>query len=529
MRRRHAEKRPGPLFALATGHAGGSAALRVSLLVAGLLPFTLAQAQNAPALRLSPYASAELTLTDNYNASGAGGAADAVTRLTAGVVARGRTGRIVGFLDYNLTAALYANHGSNSKFENQLTANLEAEWYERQGFLTAGASISQVARSAFGAQPTEGGLRSANSTESRSVRIAPRWQGQVAGLASVNLQAAVSATNANNSTAGDGHSTVLSGRLAALNPARITWALDGARETSDYSLTRSTLSTRGYGSVFATLSDLDLRLNARLGRERSNYSSITPTEMTTWGMGLEWRPSPRTKLSAQLEERSFGTTHSVTFEYRTPRTVWQLSESRGISTGATTLGIGQRGLAFDLFFAQFASIEPDFGRRADLVDAYLKTSGLAPNSIVATTFLRSATTIDDRQELSVAWRGPRFTAAMNVARSVAERLDRALTGQDDLDQASRIRQTSWTLALSHRLTSDMTAGLSLTAQRSAGDVLAGSLLPAQRSSQQGLVLRLGGQFSAQDSWGLAFRHTRFDNNQQPYSANALVATYGVRF
>lgn len=498
---------------------------RVALAAAALAwPAVSAWAQAGTArTTVSPYASAQLTLTDNYELNAGTQAADAITRLTAGVAMRSTAGRVQGQLDYSLSALLYAQHGGRNTHQHQLSAIGEIEWYERQGYLTAAASIQQVARSAFDAPVRADGLPGRNTAEARSLRIAPRWQGLLPGGLQVRLLADGTLYSTQGSDSGDVRNGTLSARVSPFRPAPLTWAVDLLHQSNDYQLTRSTRSSRATGALFWTLTDLDLLLTAQAGSERSNFTTLQARQDTTWGLGVQWQPSPRTRVRAEIDERAFGQTHQVSAEYRTPRSVWQLSDSRGISTGGTGLGIGQRGRAFDILFAEFASVEPDFARRAALVDAELARAGLNANSLLTTTFLRSSVTIDDRQEASFGWRGPRLSILFNASRSVARRLDLGLVGRDDLDLSSRVRQNAISLALIHKLTPDMTASLTLTGQSGRGD------LATLQSRARSVVAQLNGRLRADDSWSLTLRHSGYETGLVPYSETALAATYGIRF
>ena len=100
----------------------------------------------------------------------------------------------------------------------------------------------------------------------------------------------------------------------------------------------------------------------------------------TYGAGAVWTPSPRTSLTANFDERSFGRTHNLSFEHRTALTTWRISDSRSVSTVNGENGAGSRGTAYNLLFAQFASIEPDPVKRTDLVNSALLRSGINPTA-----------------------------------------------------------------------------------------------------------------------------------------------------
>lgn len=488
-----------------------------------LLPGLVVAQGTSPSRSIAPYASAQLTLTDNFELGATQKSADSVLRLTAGAKAQARSGRVQGTLDYSLSALAYARHSDRNGIQHQLAADVDVEWYERQGFLRAGATVQQVARSAFDAPVRSDNLPGLNSTDLRSVRLAPRWQGLLPGGLQIRAQAEASVADAADSRVGDTQSTSLSVRVAPFRPAPLSWAIDLVHLDSDFDLARRSRSTRVFGSLIWTLTDLDLQFNARAGAERSNIVTLQARDDSIWGMGLQWQPSPRTRVSADLDERGFGRSHRLSGEYRTPRTVWQLGSSRGVQTGGSTLEIGQRGRAFDILFASFASIEPDFAKRVGLVDAELARLGLRPTDLLFTTFLRSALTIDDRNDFSVGWRAPRITVLFNHSRGLSRRADTLVGRQDDLGRSSKVRQMTNTLALSYRLTPESYANLTATTQSGVGD------LATQRSRQNGLSLQWGGRFTPDDSWSIALRTNRYSSAVAPYSENAIVATYGRQF
>lgn len=487
-------------------------AVLVAVLSACPLAGAWAQAGTARTT-VTPYASAQLTLTDNYDLNAASKAADAVTRLSAGVSMRSTAGRVQGQLDYTLSALLYARHGDSNTHQHQLAANGEIEWYERQGYLTAAASIQQVARSAFGAPVRPGGLPGTNTTELRSLSLVPRWQGLLPGGLQVQARLNGRLDSAQDSLTGDVTTVGAGVRVAPFRPTPLSWAVDLVDNRTSYELASPVRSTRAYGSLIWAVTDLDLVLNGRAGVERSNLITQAQRTDDTWGAGLEWRPSPRTRVLADTERRSFGTSHQLLVEYRTPRTVWRLSDTRNVNTSGSEQNVGSLDLLRTRLFEAYAAIEPDFFRRMLLIDELLRTG----------SFLRGTVTVDDRQELAFSWSGPRLVVGMSLTHGVSRRANLLLTGRDDLDLSSRVTLDSATLQVSHKLTPHSYAGLALTGQAGRGDAA------SQRTRQHGVTLTWGGQFMPEDSWSLSLRRMWYETNLVPYSETALVATYGIRF
>ena len=462
----------------------------------------------------TPYVSIEETLTDNYAATSAGKSAEAITRLTAGAVYRSRSGRIQGTADYGLSAVLNARNGNANSFQHRLTGDLNAEWFERQGFLQAKASIQQVSKSLFGAQTRADGLPDANSTEQRSLQLTPSWQGLLPGGLRIVAQASASWVDVKGSDIGDGQERGASARISQNRPGPLDWYVEAIREDVLSRTFRDTSSTRLSVGTSYVLTEWDLRLNASAGRERADYTTATPTDYTTWSLGASWTPSPRTRVSAQFGERAFGRTHDVQLEYRTPRTSWQYLNGRTAGLSSAT-SLGRTNLSFSQLFAAFATIEPDFARRSERVQAYL-------NQNLGT--LQSGTTVSDRQEFVVTWRAtPRTNVLASGGLVKTQRLSLDTLALAVNNQSTRLTQRNVSLSVNHRLTPIM--ALSVVALHTD---IEGNLV-ADQSTQRSLSSQVSGQLSPQESWSLALRHTRLSGVAPASSETALVATYGKRF
>jgi uncharacterized protein (PEP-CTERM system associated) len=152
-----------------------------------------------------------------------------------------------------------------------------------------------------------------------------------------------------------------------------------------------------------------LRVSLIAGVESSNLSTLDKETHSTPGAGIDWYPTERTKLSGQYEKRFFGSSHSLIFEHRTPRTAWRFRDVEDIVTGFGQPVAGQAGTAYNLFFSQFASIQPDPVLRAALVDEFLRVRGIAPTAQLFSGSLAQAPTRQRRQDLSFALLGIRDT------------------------------------------------------------------------------------------------------------------------
>ena len=474
----------------------------------------------ARTLSLRPSLSVTQTASDNYRVTGVDRAYDQITRLTAGVGLRAHTGTLNGYLDYSLSQLAYLRHRDRNTLQNLLNADLNADLAEGRVKIDVAASISQQAISAFAAQPGSSGLPQANSTEVRTLRVSPAFRGPVGAEMRYTAQLGYSLTDAKGSTAGDSNTASMLLHLEPTNKRRLGWAVDASHLRSDFKAGRLTSDDRLTGTLNLGLPLLDLDLSANAGAELTDLASAQRQRYNNWGIGAVWVPSAVTKLTAQFDHRFFGGSHSLIFEHRTPRTVWRLSDVRSLSTSSTQ-GSGGQGTAYDLFYSQFASVEPDPVRRAALVSAFLTSRGIQPGK--EASFVRSAATLQRRQEASVAWRGVRNAVLLTFTQSLTERVDTVVNALDDLTKSSQVKLRGASLDLSHQLTPLSSVSLLLNSQQSDGT----QANQHNRQRQMGLTYNLRPR--ADSSLVVGLRRALYESASLPYDETALFATYGIRF
>ena len=93
----------------------------------------------------------------------------------------------------------------------------------------------------------------------------------------------------------------------------------------------------------------------------------------------------------------------------------------------------------------------------------------------------------------------------------------------DLNNADRIEQRVYSMTLGHRLTPTTGLSLDLSRQSNIGTS------SAQASVLRSLSVNLTTSFGQRSTASLAARHVVFDSTSQPYTENAVIATFGLRF
>ena len=179
---------------------------------------------------------------------------------------------------------------------------------------------------------------------------------------------------------------------------------------------------------------------------------------------------------------------------------------------------------YELFFAQFASIEPDPIRREALVRSFLAANGLDPNTqVIVGGFLSSQATITRNQNLSVAYRGLRATLALSYVRTRNSGLGTGALVGDDLSDGRIVRQQGWNLSLSHRLTPEASLVFSASQQRTGSNgTRAGNTLRT-------LVATWSARLGPHASVSVGGRHAVSDGDVNAYHESALIGTLRVQF
>lgn len=469
---------------------------------------------------VEPSVSARQTFTDNRNLS-ANKASEAITELGAGLRVASNRGALRGSLEYGLTGSIYAKNSDANELRHFLGAAATAELVDGSAYVDLRASYTQQVISAFGTQAADRALANANRTDVAYLSVAPTLSGNFGAFARYQLRGSAQTTRAKNTVASDADSASLSARLDSAGANRLGWFAVVSHHVSDFKAGRRTFDERlQLGAT--TLIGTDLRLGATAGRERTDLRVQGGASNDTWGLQADWSPSPRTALNANFEHRFFGNAHSVRLTHRTPNTSWAVSASRDLSD-TSSQGVGAFGSAYDLFFRQFATLEPDEAKRDTLVRAYLGANNIDPRAVVVGGFLASAVTLKRAQSASVALIGARNTVTLQLSASRDERADQLATVIDDLSSVSEVRQRGLTVDWAYRLTPQSSVSLGLGYQRSTSDT------SALQSTLKSLSVLWTAPLGARSTVSAGLRRAEFDSPTNPYDENAIFAALRMSF
>ncbi|MEO5698272.1 MAG: TIGR03016 family PEP-CTERM system-associated outer membrane protein, partial [Burkholderiaceae bacterium] len=432
--------------------------------------------------------------------------------------------RVRGFLGYSLNALSYARESGSNSIQHALNAAATIEAVEDWAFVDVAGSISQQAISVFGLQSRDNAVTNDNRTAVTTYSLSPYVRGRIADVANYEARLTYIGSSSDSSAVSNAATSEALFRIGGATAFRaLGWSVDASRQTFQYDTTGTVHSDRVRGVLSYAVTP-ELRLTLIGGRESENYAGSGNISHNTTGWGFDWTPTERTRISAIREQRFFGNSHAFTLEHRTPRTVWKFTDSRDLASGFNQLRLGSLGTAYDLFYTQFASIEPDPVARAVLVNAFLQSNGIAPNTVVLGGSLASATLVQRRQELSFGWSGLRDTLTISIAQSEGDRAEQVVIVNDDFANGNRVRQRGVSVSLAHRLTPVSALNVTATVQTSSGTV------DARSSRLRTLTIGWSGEVSARTRLSLSGRHSRSDGSpDNRYDESALIGTLDMRF
>jgi uncharacterized protein (PEP-CTERM system associated) len=468
---------------------------------------------------------ASLTVSDNISAqpSAEGRDAGAMLRVGPGVRWVHQGGGLQWQLDYSLQTQRYAKTAALGKpFQNNLRGNARIDLGSPAVTLDGQASIVQRTRSAFEAQRTLGESVVGEATEVASLSLGPTARLRLGDGWRLTAKQTSNLTRARGTNVGDARGSNAQ-VLVEPGPQRRL----GLGGSLSHQFSRPT-EGRGTESTVGTLNltwrpDVDWTVVGRGGRERSNWQSLNAQTGSTYGLEATWQPTPRTRVLINGDHRLLGDLHTLSLEHRFARAVVRLSDSRTVNQ-AGVVGAASGQTNYDLFFAQFATVEPDPLERDRLVRQRLAELGLAPDALVANGFLSSQPSVSRTRLLGVTYQQPRTLWTLNLTQTRTSRLFAGGLGSEDLGNSafvnSRAAQASWT----YRLTPGSAVRAQASWQRNAGENAA-----LQRNELRTVVLGWAQRPNRDTQVALGLRHSEFESPTRPFVENALVLNVEQRF
>ncbi len=481
-----------------------------------------AQAGVRPSISIVPRLSVSERYTDNVSLQSVGKQSELITQVSPGISISSRAGRIKGIFDYSLNELIYARNTSSRQSQNSLNTVGTIEAVDNWAFIDFSGNISQQAISAFGTQSNNASAINGNSTETSVYRLSPYFRGRLGGFADYVARYSWSTTRSGVATASDAKTKDASLTLNGATSGPLGWNADVSSQALTYSSGRPVTEDRLRGTLIYSFSP-QVNVSLTGSRESNNYTTATKESHNSFGAGLNWAISESTKLAAQLDRRSFGQSHNLSFEHRTARTAWRFSDSQDVSATPVQSGTTTLGSLSDLLYGQFASVEPDPFKRTELVNRFLQDNGFRSDAKVISNFLTSSASLQRRQEASFALLGIRDTVSFSLTRGSNSQLSNFVTGLGDLSNSSVVRQTGASIVYAHRLTPDAALNVIAARQNTSG------ALGIQSTSLRTIDVTLSGRLGRQMNASIGARRVFFDSTTTPYTETAVTGNLSVQF
>ena len=382
---------------------------------------------------------------------------DLITQITPTlrVNEQGAHTSLNGFVSVPLM--IYARTGSQN---NQVypTVNLlgTVEFFDKFFNIDGSVAVAQQFFNPFGAQPASLDNPTANRYQTETYTISPYIRGTTPGNIKYEFRNTNSWTNLSGApnAAADSRYTQWTGTVSR-KEATLGWDASFDITNIDFE-NQNPIRTRLVR--VSPLYDIDpqVRLTASAGYEWNEYA-LTESNNAIYGVGFEWRPTPRTQVSGNWEHRFFGSSYKFLFDHRTPLSVWSVNISRGISTYPQQLALLPSGVPLSgLLNSLFLGSIPDPLDRQRAVDQFLQNRGLPQTLTSPVNIYAQQILLQNQQQITVGLLGVRNSVFITAFNLQSEQI----TGSGEVlppafALGNDIRQTGVNAVWTHNLSSTL--------------------------------------------------------------------------
>ena len=320
------------------------------------------------------------TLTDNVDLQPAQFAkSDLVTQLTPTLTFSGvgAHATLTGFVSAPIL--FYARTGTENNYVYpfaNVVGNVEA--VDKFFYVEGAASVSQQFLTPFGAQPVSLTTATQNRYTASTYRISPYIKGVTTGNVRYELRNNSYWTTLNGSPIATDNSFTSEwlGKIdSPVSP--LGWSADF--DLTDVKFQNQASQQTNLGRVGPRYAyDAQLQLHADVGYEDNHYP-FSNYRGYIYGVGVEWRPTERTSVTANWEHRFFDASYLFSFNHRTPLSVWSVNASRNITSYPEQLASLPAGSVQGLLNQLFLSRIPDPVLRQSTINSLIQDQGLPEN------------------------------------------------------------------------------------------------------------------------------------------------------
>jgi uncharacterized protein (PEP-CTERM system associated) len=411
----------------------------------------------------------EITLRETYTNNAFIGTSprrqDLVTQVTPGIRIDRRGPRLTGHLDYQPSALFYARNSGADNLLNNLDAFGRLEAVERLFYVEALGNVTQNFISPTAPQPADLTTVTLNRIETRTFSLSPYFRGELGRNVEYELRNRITSTTSDNSALGNFRMAQWTGRLAS--PVRLLgWSLE--YEDTDIhredAAVRPDQESRLFRARLFWQPNESWRLSASAGQEENNFVLQQTQRETIRGVGLSWRPGPRTSADLQYEHRFFGPSRLARLTHRTRLTAWNIAYSRDTSTFQHLVLSLPPGNTAALLDAILTSSISDPAQRATAVQQFMRTAGTPPFLPGPASFYTQGVFLREGVEASFAILGSRnaITFSAFSVENTRVSADEVTVAEDAFRVSERFRQRGFGIHADHKLTPSTSIGATVS-------------------------------------------------------------------
>jgi uncharacterized protein (PEP-CTERM system associated) len=233
-----------------------------------------------------------------------------------------------------------------------------------------------------------------------------------------------------------------------------TWDIALMRESLDFESQPDTRTELGTVNARRLLSST-VGLLAQAGYE--NYDLGVPgaeAKGPRWSAGLDWTPTPRTRVAATGGRRFFGDAYSFDFRHRTRVTAWSASYTQDVSSAHTEFFAPPTTSTAGYLNPLFSSRFPDPNARQKAVEEFMAQTGISSSLGAPINCISDQPFLAKRAQASFGLLGVRNVVIANAFNENREALAGtvAVPATGDFAVSNTIRQTGASLAWTWRIT-----------------------------------------------------------------------------
>jgi len=470
---------------------------------------------------------AELTLTDNARLS-EDEETDLILRLTPSIQAGGRGGRVTWSVGYAPSLVFYAANPDRNSAQSNLNAFATLEAVDNWLFVDGRATVLQAYENPFLPTPSDATLATDNRVETYTFGISPYIRGELFGEYRYLVRNDNYYSNAQN-VSGDVFSNSVLGTIDSSTQYRFFYGADASYDRTKFENRQSFESELVRARVGLKVTP-EFSLRASGGYEWNNYG-LTDYSGAIYGVGFDWRPTPRTNVSATWEERFFGPSYQATFSHRTRLTSWAITGYRNTETyNNTLLRLTPGGTRESLDQILTGRITDPLVREA-AIDQFMSETGLPELLGGPVFFYNQNIFLIERVDARFGILGVRNSLYLSayVEESESITVDDESVATDLFSRNVHFRTRGGSAAFTHRLgsRSALTLSLDRSYSRSLSEQL--ELVTGRDATQTVARLSLTHQLSPKTNVTGRVRAARYESDLSSYDEHAIQALIFHRF